>query len=154
MRTLGIGQTEEELAILLVDLEDRLVFPFFVGLCQAASINATLNRLNREEASTHALFHELLVTSKATVTHGRITELRENTYIGAVSLVRRQREIVLDARPSDAVALARRAGARIEVATDLLASIGEEAGPYLEIFAAGKTAQPDFFPSLGNISRP
>lgn len=154
MRILGIGQTEEELAILLVDLEDRLVFPFFVGLCQAASINATLNRLNREEASTHALFHELLVTSKATVTHGRITELRENTYIGAVSLVRRQREIVLDARPSDAVALALRAGARIEVATDLLASVGEEAGPYLEIFAAGKTAHGDFFPSLGNISRP
>ena len=68
--------------------------------------------------------------------------------------MRRQREIVLDARPSDAVALALRAGARIEVATDLLASIGEDAGPYLEIFAAGKTAQLDFFPSLGNISRP
>ena len=45
MRVLGIGQTEEELAILLVDLEDRLVFPFFVGLCQAASINVTLNHL-------------------------------------------------------------------------------------------------------------
>ena len=43
----------------------------------------------------------LLVTSKTTVTHGRITELRENTYIGAVSLVRGQRDIVLDARPSD-----------------------------------------------------
>ena len=45
MRVLAIGQTEEELAILLVDLEDRLVFPFFVGLCQAASINVTLNHL-------------------------------------------------------------------------------------------------------------
>ena len=102
MRILGIGQTAEELAILLVDLEDRLVFPFFVGFCQAASINATLYRLYREEASTHALFHELMVTAKASVAYGRITELRENTYIGAVSLVRGQREIVLDARPSDA----------------------------------------------------
>ena len=40
------------------------------------------------------------------------------------------------------------------VATDLLASVGKDVGPYLEIFAAGKTAQPDFFPSLGNFSRP
>ena len=74
MRVLAIGQTEEELAILLVDLEDRLVFSFFVGLCQAASINPTLNHLNWEEARTHALVHELLVTSKTTVTHGCITD--------------------------------------------------------------------------------
>lgn len=45
MRALAIGQNEEELAIILVDLEGRLVFPFFVGFCQAASINVTFNHL-------------------------------------------------------------------------------------------------------------
>ena len=145
MRILGIAQTTEDLAILLVDLDDRLVFPFLVGFCQAASINATLDRLNTREASTHALFHELLVTAKTTVAYGRITELREETYFGAVSLMRGPREIILDARPSDAIALALRTGAPIEISASLLASVGEEAGPYLDIFAAGKGVAPIFF---------
>ena len=58
-----------------------------------------------------------------TVTHCRIIELRKNTYICAVSLVREQQEIVLNARPSDAVTLALHASARIEVATGWPASV-------------------------------
>lgn len=145
MRMLGIAQVADDLALILVDLDDRLAFPFFVGFCQAASINATFNRLVTRETSTHLLFYELLIAAKTTVVYGRITELKQDTYIGTVGLRRGAREIVLDARPSDAIALALRTGAPIEVAQNLLASVGEEAGPFLDIFAAGKRVATELF---------
>ena len=151
MRRLGIAQAADQLAVILVDLDDQLVFPFFIGFCQAASINATFNRLVAREASTHILFHELLTTARTTVAYARITELREDVYFGELGLGHRGRTLILDARPSDAVALALRTGASIEIAETLLATVGEEAGPYIDLFAAGKPTAPDFFPALGTF---
>lgn len=151
VRMLGLAQTGNALAVVLIDLDDQLVFPFFIGFCQAASINATFNRLTAREASTHILFHELLTTARTTVAYARITELREDVYYGELGLTHRGRTLVLDSRPSDAVALALRTGATIEIAETLLATVGEEAGPYIDLFAAGKRTAPDFFPVLGNF---
>jgi hypothetical protein len=151
VRMLGLAQIGNALAVVLIDLDDQLVFPFFIGFCQAASINATFNRLTAREASTHILFHELLTTARTTVAYARITELREDVYYGELGLTHRGRTLVLDSRPSDAVALALRTGATIEIAETLLATVGEEAGPYIDLFAAGKRTAPDFFPVLGNF---
>jgi bifunctional DNase/RNase len=154
MRVLGLVEATGELGVILVDLEERRAFPFFIGFCQAASINSTLNRLDAIEARSHTLFHNLLVTTRTSFEYARITELRESTYIGEIGLARRGQTLALDARPSDAIALALRSGAPIHIAQHLLESVGEDAGPYLDLFAAGKAIPPHFFRATGNFSAP
>lgn len=150
---LGLAQASGELAVILVDRQQRIAFPFFIGFCQAASINAIFNRFITPESSTHILFHELLLSVRTTFAYARITELRADIFIGEIGLTRNQRKFVFDARPSDAIALALHTGAPIEVAPALLASIGEEAGPYLDLFAVGKRFRSEFL-SLGHSSPP
>lgn len=151
MRMIGIVQAAGELAVVLVDLNDQRAFPFFIGFCQAAAINAIFTRLTAREASTHFLFHDFLTAASATVAGARIIQLREDTYIGELSLSHRGQTVVLDARPSDAVALALHSGAAIEIAAELLAAVGEDASPYVELFAAGKRPAAGFFPAAGNF---
>ena len=153
MRVLGLAQAAGEVAVILVDRQQRIAFPLFIGFCQAASINAIFNHLIAPESSTHILFHELLLSARTTFAYARITELRADIFIGEIGLTRNQRKFVFDARPSDAIALALHTGAPIEVAPALLASIGEEAGPYLDLFAVGKRARSEFL-SLGQSSPP
>jgi bifunctional DNase/RNase len=141
MRVLGIAQRFSELAVILVDQENRRAFPVFIGFCQAASIFATLDHRDVPEVRSHALLHDLLKAGKALMTYARIVELREDTYIGEIGLSLGKRAIPIDARPSDAIALALRAGAPIQVAGHLLEQVGEDAAPYLELFGnqqAGK----------------
>ena len=151
MRMIGIVQAASELAVVLVDLDNQRAFPFFIGFCQAAAINAIFTRLTAREASTHFLFHDFLTTANATVARARITQLREDTYMGELSLSHHGQTLLLDARPSDAVALALHSGAAIEIAADLLAAVGEDASPYIELFAAGKRPAAKFFPALDNF---
>ena len=42
-------------------------------------------------------------------------------------------------------------GAAIEIAAELLAAVGEDASPYVELFAAGKRPAAGFFPAGGNF---
>ena len=153
MRVFGLAQAAGEVAVILVDRQQRIAFPLFIGFCQAASINAIFNHLIAPESSTHILFHELLLSARTTFAYARITELRADIFIGEIGLTRNQRKFVFDARPSDAIALALHTGAPIEVAPVLLASIGEEARPYLDLFAVGKRARSEFL-SLGQSSPP
>jgi len=119
MRMIGIVQAASELAMVLVDLDNQRVFSLFIGFCQAAAISAIF---------------------------ARITRLHEDTYIGELGLSHHGWTLFLNARPSDAVALALHSGATIEIAADLLAAVGEDASPYIELFAAGKRPAANFFP--------
>ena len=151
MRMIGIVQAASELSVVLVDLDNQRAFSLFIGFCQAAAISAIFARLTAYESSTRFLFHDFLTTASATVARARIARLREDTYIGELGLSHHGWTLFLNARPSDAVALALHSGATIEIAADLLAAVGEDASPYIELFAAGKRPAANFFPALGNF---
>jgi bifunctional DNase/RNase len=69
---------------------------------------------------THDLFFDLLLEVGVTVQRVMITELKESTYFAELVLGQGDRVIVLDARPSDAIAMALRASAPIYVAQAVL----------------------------------
>jgi bifunctional DNase/RNase len=69
--------------------------------------------------------------------------LRGDTHIGELVLRVGSRSFVLDARPSDAIALALRTGAPVQLAKFLLDEVGEDAEPYWALFAG---ALGKFFP--------
>jgi bifunctional DNase/RNase len=69
---------------------------------------------------THDLFRDTLAALGVTLQRVAIVSLRDQTYFAELHLSFNNQAIVVSARPSDAVALAVRTGAEIDIDTDLL----------------------------------
>jgi bifunctional DNase/RNase len=70
---------------------------------------------------THDLLCEMLGELEVKCTQVAVTELRENTFFASITLNVNGREMEIDSRPSDAIALAVRAGAPIFAAEEVIA---------------------------------
>jgi hypothetical protein len=70
---------------------------------------------------THDLLSDLLGELEIECTRVSVTELRENTFYASISLRSAGRELEIDSRPSDALALAVRSGAPIFAADEVIA---------------------------------
>jgi bifunctional DNase/RNase len=75
---------------------------------------------------THDLLTDVISELQAEVVKVEVTELRENTYYARITIVQDGKEVEIDSRPSDAIALAVRCEARIFVAEDVIAESGIE----------------------------
>jgi len=94
-------------ALLLVDEDEERVVPIFVGNTEALSIRLRLDGERYKRPLTHDLLDNVIRRLQASFVRAQVDELRDNTYIGSV-VVRDDaaRLIEIDARPSDAIALA------------------------------------------------
>ena len=79
-----------------------------------------LQGANTPRPMTHDLISEMLSELDVSCTRVAVTELRENTFYAEVTLQLNGREIPIDSRPSDALALAVRTGAPIFAAEDVI----------------------------------
>ncbi len=80
----------------------------FIGPFEAQGILFPLQQMRPPRPYTHDLMLEAIHRLKARLKRVVITELRGNTYYADVVLESQGQEVVLDARPSDAIALALR----------------------------------------------
>ena len=94
--------------VLLRDLDSQRVLPIWVGPVEANAIALQVENVAPTRPMTHDLMRNLLQELGATLSRVLITDLRENTFFAYLELRRDQdRETMLvDARPSDALALA------------------------------------------------
>jgi bifunctional DNase/RNase len=88
--------------------QDKRELAMFIGPFEAQAIALPLQGIRPPRPYTHDLMLDALHRLQAKVKRVVITELRENTYFAQVVLEVRGQELVLDSRPSDAVALALR----------------------------------------------
>ncbi|RUM88672.1 MAG: bifunctional nuclease family protein [Thermodesulfatator sp.] len=104
--------------------------PIWIGLLEATAIASKLENIEFPRPMTHDLLKNILDQLQIRVPRIEICDLRENTYYALITLDLGGREIQIDARPSDAVALALRTGAEIYVYEEVLAksqALAEEA---------------------------
>jgi len=99
--------------VVLTDLEEKMMLPIWIGLLEAQSITLQLTGEIPSRPMTHDLFIELCKETDSAIDKVVITDLRDDAYIAQIHLARRGEETILDSRPSDAIALALRAGAKI-----------------------------------------
>jgi bifunctional DNase/RNase len=121
------------LEIALIDPADSVVFPLYVVPCQGAAVHAGLHGLDLPEAQPYELLRRLLERGQAQMTHATVTRLEGSIFIGEIGLARSGRSLAIDARPSDAIALAQRVGAPVYVARALLEQHGEDPAPYRQL---------------------
>lgn len=95
--------------------------PIQIGQDQAESIHVALAQIALPRPNTHDLMAAMLGGLGLAPLRIAITELRDSTYIARIELDDESHRLELDARPSDAIALALRTGAPIAVAESVLA---------------------------------
>lgn len=111
--------TNTPIVILKAEGGTRLL-PIWIGLFEANAIALELEKIATPRPMTHDLLKNLVDAMGASVTRVVVDNLRENTFFASIYLRRADEEQRLDARPSDAIALALRTGAPISVTQDVL----------------------------------
>src|ERR1700704_665913 len=107
--------------VLLKTVENNKFLPIWIGHPEAAAILMKLQGASTPRPMTHDLLSEMLGELEVTCKQVSVTELRENTFFASISLRANGRELEIDSRPSDALALAVRAGAPIFAADEVIA---------------------------------
>jgi uncharacterized protein len=106
--------------VLLKTADGNKFLPIWIGYPEAAAILMKLQSQAPPRPMTHDLVTDMLEQLGAQVVRITVTELRENTFYAEVTLQLNGREIPIDSRPSDALALAVRTGAPIFAAEDVI----------------------------------
>ena len=106
--------------VLLRTLDGTRFLPIWIGHPEAAAILMKLQGTPTPRPMTHDLVTDMLGELNASVARVAVTELRENTFYAQITLQVNGSEIEIDSRPSDAIALAVRADAKIYVADEVI----------------------------------
>ena len=101
--------------IILRDDEEKRSLPIWIGIYEANAIALELEKIETPRPLTHDLIKNILETIDARVQKVVVTDLKENTFYAVLHLQVGTTEYTVDSRPSDAIALALRAGAPIYV---------------------------------------
>ncbi len=128
--------------VILKDADNKLNLPIWIGLLEATAMATELEGIKMARPMTHDLLKNTLAELGGAVEFVEITELKENTYYALINLKISGKEITIDSRPSDAIALALRTKSPIYVAKAVL-----EASSILQ--QAEEGSEPDF----SNVSK-
>ena len=107
--------------IVLKDVGSDLVLPIWVGIFEANAIQVEIEKLSAPRPMTHDLAQNLIQYMNGSLDRVVITDLRDNTFYATLWLTHAGGSVTVDARPSDAIALALRADCPIYVAEPVLA---------------------------------
>ena len=110
--------------LLLEEVGGERVLPIYIGAPEAAAIAYALQGVTSPRPMSHDLLGQVVSALGAKLFSVEVTELVDNTFFANLRLVRTGEEIIVSARPSDAVALALRVGAPILISDDLMAAEG------------------------------
>jgi len=101
--------------ILLREVEGQRVLPIWVGVFEANAIALQVENVQTPRPMTHDLLKAVIDQLGGRVERIVVCELKENTFYATLQILSAQGLLEVDARPSDAIALALRSGARIFV---------------------------------------
>lgn len=106
--------------VVLKDEEEKFFLPIWVGIFEANAIALQLENVTTPRPMTHDLLRNMISELDARVIRVVINDLRDSTFFAQIKLITGEKTLELDARPSDAIALALRTEAPIYVAQTVL----------------------------------
>jgi bifunctional DNase/RNase len=106
--------------LILKEESGERTLPIWIGLLEATAIATEMEKIEFARPMTHDLSVNLLKKMEIKIPRIEISDLKDNTYYALITLKQGDRELTVDARPSDAVAIALRAEARIFVNESVL----------------------------------
>jgi bifunctional DNase/RNase len=106
--------------VVLKDVSSDTVMPIWVGIFEANAIAIEIEKLSAPRPMTHDLMRNLIGYMNCTLERVVITEIKDDTFHAVLWLQQDGEAITVDARPSDAIALALRADCPIFVSDQVL----------------------------------
>jgi len=101
--------------VILKDFEEKNAVPIWIGILEASAIATEMENIKLSRPMTHDLMKTILEKMEAVVEKIVVRDLKDNTFFAHIYLNVGGEEHVIDARPSDSLALALRTGASIWV---------------------------------------
>jgi bifunctional DNase/RNase len=135
--------------VVLVDLSGQKALPIWIGVFEAEAISRGLEDVVTLRPMTHDLMKQILDTFKVSVTRVVINDLKENTFYANLHLNIGGKELIVDSRPSDAIALAVRVKAPIFITDSVI-----EATKQLGLFASNLLEEQDELKSIIENMKP
>jgi bifunctional DNase/RNase len=124
VRGIGLDQASRSPVILLQDHDRKLALPIWIGPGEAQAIAMQLEGVAAPRPLTHDLMKTILDGAGVELQRVVITDLKDRTYLAHIHLRSGSKDLDVDSRPSDAIALAMRFHRPIFVATTLLKGDG------------------------------
>jgi len=121
VRTVAMDQQMNPV-VLLVDQAETLALPIWIGTSEAQSIALELQGVKMPRPMTHDLIRSMLGQLTVSVSRIVVTDIQNGTYFAEIHLQNNGTDIVVDSRPSDAIALALRTEAPIYVEEKIAAT--------------------------------
>ena len=112
--------------LILTERQGTRRLPIWIGVAEARSIAQRLDDVSLPRPNTHDLARRLVEGLDGVVQRVTVTDLRDGTYYAVIALQRHGRDVEIDARPSDAIALALRAAAPVFVREKLFEAVQYE----------------------------
>jgi bifunctional DNase/RNase len=107
--------------IILKDVNSETMLPIWVGAYEANAIALEIEKIAPQRPMTHDLLRNLIVEMGVSVNRVIVTELRDNTFFAVIEMSMADgTTMMLDSRPSDAIALALRTDCPIYVDMDVI----------------------------------
>lgn len=106
--------------VILKDAGEKNALPVWIGVLEASAIASELEKIRFSRPMTHDLMREMLKAVNISVTKIEVNDLKDNVYYATIHMDVSGRRCVVDARPSDAIALALRMQSPIFVDSGVL----------------------------------
>jgi len=94
--------------VILKDLDEKSALPIWIGILEASAIASELENIELPRPMTHDLIKNILFQINASIVCISVVDLKDNVYYANIHLEMDKRRYVIDARPSDAIAIALR----------------------------------------------
>lgn len=106
--------------VILKEIDGEKTLPIWIGLLEATAIASELEGIQFSRPMTHDLLKNILEMINIKVVKIEVCDLRNNTYYALIHISHNGKELKIDARPSDALALSLRVDAPIYVAEEVI----------------------------------
>jgi len=106
--------------VILKEIDGERTLPIWIGLLEATAIASELEGIKFSRPMTHDLLKNIMMLTEIKVNKIEVCDLKNNTYFALIHINHMGKEISIDARPSDALALSLRVSAPIFVADEVI----------------------------------
>jgi hypothetical protein len=122
MKVAGIAldPTNNAPIVVLRDLDGKFILPIWIGIMEASAIASALEGVQYSRPMTHDLFRSFIETLGATIEKIEVVDIRDNVFYALITIIHGGGRLTIDARPSDAIAIALRTKAAIFVASHVI----------------------------------
>ena len=106
--------------VILKEIDGDKTLPIWIGLLEATAIASEMEGIKFSRPMTHDLLKNMMEIMKVEVIRIEVCDLKNNTYYAMIHIKQGDKELSIDARPSDALAISLRVKAPIFVSEEVI----------------------------------